>query len=317
MSARSNFGVGALFRKRELQRVRKERQHLRKLVEQRTLELREKNQALEQANIEIFHQLEIQTQLTREIESANARLQAHNELLEKLNRDKDELMSIVAHDLKNPMGAVRSYAEMIQNNLFHQSELPQVSEQMLRIVDRMLGLVKNLLDSNSLESGAIEFHPVLFDISAFVECSVCQSQYQAAEKNIAVYYSPATFSSLVFADERATMQVLDNILSNAIKYSPSGKKVFVRMTQHDTVVRVEVRDEGPGLTEEDKLRLFGKFARLSAKPTGGEHSTGLGLNIVKKMVEAMNGRVWCESELGRGATFIVELPASPPEEYLS
>jgi signal transduction histidine kinase len=73
---------------------------------------------------------------------------------------------------------------------------------------------------------------------------------------------------------------------------------------------VEVQDEGPGLSAEDQKKLFGKFARLSAKPTGGEHSTGLGLSIVKKMVEAMNGKVWCESELGRGATFIVEFPAT-------
>ena len=74
---------------------------------------------------------------------------------------------------------------------------------------------------------------------------------------------------------------------------------------------MEVQDEGPGLSAEDQKKLFGKFARLSAKPTGGEHSTGLGLSIVKKMVEAMNGKVWCESELGRGATFIVEFPATP------
>jgi signal transduction histidine kinase len=77
-----------------------------------------------------------------------------------------------------------------------------------------------------------------------------------------------------------------------------------------TCIRIEIQDEGPGLTEDDKANLFGKFARLSAQPTGGEHSTGLGLSIVKKMVEAMNGRVWCESVYGKGATFIVELPAS-------
>ena len=75
-------------------------------------------------------------------------------------------------------------------------------------------------------------------------------------------------------------------------------------------LRIEVRDEGPGLSPDDMTKLFGKFARLSARPTGGEHSTGLGLSIVKKMVEAMNGKVWCESEFGKGATFIVELPSA-------
>lgn len=75
-------------------------------------------------------------------------------------------------------------------------------------------------------------------------------------------------------------------------------------------IRIEIQDEGPGLTEDDMKKMFGKFARLSAQPTAGEHSTGLGLSIVKKLVEAMNGKVWCESEPGKGATFIVELPSA-------
>jgi signal transduction histidine kinase len=104
------------------------------------------------------------------------------------------------------------------------------------------------------------------------------------------------------------MQVLDNLISNAVKYSPLGKRILVRVVNTDRAVRIEIQDEGPGLSEDDKSKLFGKFARLSARPTGGEYSTGLGLSIVKKMVEAMNGKVWCESELGKGATFIVELP---------
>jgi signal transduction histidine kinase len=103
------------------------------------------------------------------------------------------------------------------------------------------------------------------------------------------------------------VQVLENLISNAVKYSPPGKNIFVRLRQQSGAIRLEVQDEGPGLSGEDQKKLFGKFARLSAKPTGGEHSTGLGLSIVKKMVEALTGRVWCESEPGRGATFIVEL----------
>ena len=109
-------------------------------------------------------------------------------------------------------------------------------------------------------------------------------------------------------DPSVMVQVLENLVSNAIKYSPSGKNIRVRLSKDPSHVRCEVRDEGPGLSAEDQKKLFGKFARLSAKPTGGEHSTGLGLSIVKKMVEAMNGKVWCESELGKGATFVVQLP---------
>ena len=95
-----------------------------------------------------------------------------------------------------------------------------------------------------------------------------------------------------------------------VECSPPGKDIFVRLKQHTQSARVEVQDQGPGLSAEDQKKLFGKFARLTAKPTGGENSTGLGLSIVKKMVEALNGKVWCESELGSGATFIVEFPSA-------
>jgi signal transduction histidine kinase len=138
-----------------------------------------------------------------------------------------------------------------------------------------------------------------------------QAQYeqQAKSKNIHIFVHNTATVSTVLADEQAVIQVLDNLISNAVKYSPHGKQVFVRVLRNAQNVRVEVQDEGEGISEADMTKLFGKFARLSARPTGGEHSTGLGLSIVKKMVEAMNGRVWCESELGKGATFIVKLPS--------
>ena len=111
------------------------------------------------------------------------------------------------------------------------------------------------------------------------------------------------------------MQIFDNLLSNALKYSPQNTKVCVELSSAGGKVRFSVCDEGPGLTEDDKQKLFGKFARLSAEPTGGEHSTGLGLSIVKKMVEMMGGEVRCESESGKGAAFIVELQEYKPEQH--
>ena len=106
------------------------------------------------------------------------------------------------------------------------------------------------------------------------------------------------------------VQVVENLVSNAVKYSPPGKSIFVRVRRTGNAVRCEVQDEGPGLSAEDQQKLFGKFARLTAKPTGGEQSTGLGLSIVKRLVEAMHGHVWCESEPGHGATFLVEFPGA-------
>jgi signal transduction histidine kinase len=116
-----------------------------------------------------------------------------------------------------------------------------------------------------------------------------------------------------FVDDNRLHQVLENLISNAVKYSPHGKNIIIRLRQDERHVRCEIQDEGPGLSDSDKQKLFGKFTRLAAKPTGREHSTGLGLFIVKKLVELMNGAVWCESELGQGATFIVEFPVMSHE----
>lgn len=128
----------------------------------------------------------------------------------------------------------------------------------------------------------------------------------AKQESIQFAHEPPLVSVLV--DPIVMIQVLANLDSNAVKYSPPGKNICVDLKKVSGAVRCEVQDEGPGLSAEDQKKVFGKFACLSAKPTGGELATGLGLSIVKKMVEAMNGRVWCESEAGRGATFVVELP---------
>lgn len=132
---------------------------------------------------------------------------------------------------------------------------------------------------------------------------------EAAQKEITLCFNiiPGLYSDL---DKSYTDQVFQNLISNAIKFSPSNKSVFVNLGPNQEFVRCEIKDEGPGLNEEDKKKLFGKYQKLSAKPTGNETSTGLGLSIVKKFVEAMKGRIWCESEAGKGASFFVEFKSS-------
>ncbi len=248
--------------------------------------------------------------LQQAVDERTAELQQRNTQLAALNDEKTELMGIVAHDLKNPIGAMRSLADLVQSGYVELAEAPEITGKIVNTADRMLDLVTNLLDINRLEEGKMGFNTVAFDIAPLAAIIVEQYRAPAKEKHIMLHYSSEATYSVVSADEQATVQVLDNIISNAVKYSPHGKNIFLRIKSSNDAVRVEVQDEGPGISSQDMQKLFGKFARLSARPTGGEHSTGLGLSIVKKMVEAMNGRVWCESELGKGATFIVELPRS-------
>jgi signal transduction histidine kinase len=187
------------------------------------------------------------------------------------------------------------------------AELNQCAGRIRETAGRMIEMVQNLLDANRIERGEMKLEVAPTDLAALVSSVIENQRPRATAKQQQLYLEAIAGPVPALVDAEIMVQVLENLVSNAIKYSPSGKSIFVRLSRFEDAVRLEVRDEGPGLSAEDQKKLFGKFARLSAKPTGGEHSTGLGLSIVKKMVEAMHGRVWCESNLGKGAVFIVEL----------
>jgi len=177
---------------------------------------------------------------------------------------------------------------------------------------RMAEMVQNLLDANRIERGEMQLKVAPTDLATVLNGVIETQRPHATSKQQTIHLEGESIAVVALLDPSITVQVLENLVSIAVKYSPPGKNIFVRLKQPPSLARIEVQDEGPGLSAEDQKKLFGKFARLSAKPTGGEHSTGLGLSIVKKMVEAMDGKVWRESELGRGATFIVEFPTAIP-----
>ena len=257
-----------------------------------------------------------------------ARVRTHLELkharerLKEMNEEKNEFMGIAAHDLRNPLGAIQGYSEMILEEI--EPLQPPAPEPWTRATKetadcarrihetsrRMVEMVQNLLDANRIERGEMQLNLAPIDLAAAVAAVLETQRPRAVAKQQTLHWQNEAGPISMLADATVLTQVIENLVSNAVKYSPAGKNIFVRLRRSSEGTRCEVQDEGPGLSAEDQKKLFGKFARLSAKPTGGEHSTGLGLSIVKKMVEAMNGKVWCESELGRGATFIVEFPAA-------
>lgn len=244
----------------------------------------------------------------------NDKLFDANEELSLLTAEKDEIMNIVTHGLKSQIFGVRTIAERIEAEAEAQ-HLPSIAEMSVKVgtaAQQMFSLTTNLLTMNEAEQGLLRPKLLPMSIHAVVERVSEQFKEYAAAKEITLHYerhSETSDTAEVFADEQMLQEVFENLISNAIKYSPHRKQVIVRLLKRNAMMRIEVQDEGEGISRDDMSKLFGKFARLSAQPTGGEHSTGLGLSIVKKMVEAMNGAVWCESELGRGSTFIVELPS--------
>lgn len=171
----------------------------------------------------------------------------------------------------------------------------------------MRDLIANLLDVNAIEQGKFVVKKERCDVRALIEESLEHNQSAAAKKQIVIRVGISD-DLWAIGDSAAVLQILDNLISNALKYSPPNTTVHVHaMPERESIV-INVRDEGPGISEADQKKLFQKFTRLTARPTGGESSTGLGLAIVKKLAEAMSGSIQCLSTLGSGSTFALRLP---------
>jgi signal transduction histidine kinase len=234
-----------------------------------------------------------------------------NVRLKKLDAEKNEFLGVAAHDLKNPLSIVIGFAEMIATGRNKASERDRDDARyIIQAADRMIALITQLLDVNAIEQGRFPLEIEACDLGA-ISGRVAESySTAAANKEISLYAAGPLMPAQVLADSKAVYRILDNLLSNAIKYSPPGGDVFVRIRNLPAGVIWEVQDQGAGLTEADQAKLYRKFTKLSARPTGGESSTGLGLSIVKMLAEQMKGSVECRSKAGEGATFAVRLPVA-------
>jgi len=242
------------------------------------------------------------------MERALSELETSNAELVRLNQEKNDFLGIAAHDLKNPLTVVIGTAGLLSI-----SRDPERTKSMAGKIaaagERMLHLIKNLLDANAIEQGKFTSNIQRHDLQEIVRLVIENNLSAAARKEIQIQVESSE-ACWAMTDRNATMQILDNLISNAVKYSPLKTTVHVTAASRDVNASVQVRDEGPGISAEDQKRMFGKFTRLSALPTGGESSNGLGLSIVKRLAEAMRGSVRCESTLGQGASFILELPGA-------
>lgn len=305
-------------------------------------ELEERKTNTEQANImlqEVNQELLMQQQLLqqqREVtEQVNAKLQLQYAQMENINKEKSEFLGIAAHDLKNPLTGLKGMLEILRSgDSIQPAYLNRMAITMQQSVDRMFDIVKNLLDVNAIEQGAMQPSFREEDLLMLTK-AVCDSyRLAAAHKRIRIEFKANRAEVPCFSDGGFVTQIVDNLVSNALKYSPHQTSVLVRTLAilphagdikflpnilvdcniqewqritEDSAVLV-VKDQGPGLNDDDKSKLFQKFARLSAQPTGGEHSTGLGLSIAKRLVDSLHGQIWCESTEGQGAAFVVVLP---------
>lgn len=249
------------------------------------------------------------TQFIEELSTRQDEIERQNQQLRLLNQQKNSFLAIAAHDLRSPM----AYGKLLIELLNDQRTSLQADEKQLLLgtlkqkIDYALDLLDDLLNLAQIESGKLTLDLQEFSLDKMI-AEVAQAHQQFAKpKDIKVVFEPR-FAVDVKADRTKINQVLDNLVSNAIKYSAAGTTVTILQEQHLGGVKVTVRDQGPGIAKEQQEKLFIEFSRLGHKPTGNEHSTGLGLAISKKIVEAHGGQIGVESEPGKGAAFWFVLP---------
>lgn len=253
---------------------------------------------------------------TNELSETNKELKKAYKRVLELNEEKDEFLGIAAHDLKNPLTAVSAFAEILKEDKdLSVEQHDDFLDEIAKASSRMFFIVKNLLDVNAIEQGKLNTQMQRVSLRAIVNEMSAQFKEEVAKKNINLIENYQTEETDVIADYNLALQVVQNVLSNAIKFSPFNKNIFltVRNSPINENIELSIKDEGPGFTPADKEKLFKKFARLSARPTAGEHSSGLGLSIVKKLTEMMNGTIVLESESGKGAEFIITLQKATKE----
>jgi signal transduction histidine kinase len=300
----ANREVGVLMLEKEVQDLK---------LRQSELEIDRKNQFIYLSIIVIvfvlialfilYRLVRLKINTNKSLAEKNQQIQAQNLELNALNHEKNEMIGIVAHDLKNPLTSAMSITE-----LFASEEITEDQKVYLDLItkslNRMNGLVAKILEIKVLESSSLKINNSKVDLKQVTEQVISALKIQSDNKNIRIV--PDLDEVVASLDRSLMVQIIDNLLSNAIKFSNHNTVVHITLKEENQTIRFEIDDQGPGIMEEDKPHLFQKFRKLNAQPTDGESSTGLGLSIVKKYVEAMKGKVWCESEFGHGATFIVE-----------
>jgi len=273
----------ALYRLRIAQLEARERQ-LAAVVEDRTRGLQQEKERAERAH----QDAERQRRIAQEADAL-----------------KTDILGIAAHDIKNPLQTILGLSELLAGRA--DEAVADIGRTMHRSSRRILSLIDDLLATAALE-GRVELSLQRMDLAALAARVVedYRARAEGKRQRLELHAEPGCEAML---DEDRGLDVMSNLVGNAVKYCPRGASIQVVVRGDENQVAFEVRDDGPGLSEDDRARLFRRFERLSARPTGGESSTGLGLYIVKRLTELHGGRVYAESEgHGKGARFVVELP---------
>ncbi len=264
----------------------------------------------EKDNTRLLQELQLlNQQLEQKVKDRTHELEEANKDLIQLNEEKNNFLGITTHDLKAPLAGITGLLEVMK--LDPQSLSPKhlgYVDLMEETCENMQRLITDLLDLSRIEQGTITIN--------YADASIAKVFMQlgdrfgswASRKNIRLDFQNHLDNEMVRTDQDVLIRILDNLISNALKFSPFGKSVHVEVSQDKNKLCFTIQDEGPGILEEERDKLFHKFKKLSARPTDGESSSGLGLSIVKDLVDMLKGSITVESAGGKGACFIIRLP---------
>lgn len=232
-----------------------------------------------------------------------------NDQLKELNELKNKFLGMASHDMRNCLSAIKGYSQILRED---EKELPEeTKDQFLGFIfqssENMLKMVNDLLDVSIIESGKLQLDLQPESFEELTKHHIMISKFFADKKNIQIQSDLPNVPECRI-DANKIGQVMDNLISNAIKFSESGTTIFISLKEQEGKMVFSVKDEGPGISDEDQTKLFEHFQKLSARPTAGESSSGLGLAISKKMIQAHHGSLNVSSQLGSGATFWFEIP---------
>jgi signal transduction histidine kinase len=242
-------------------------------------------------------------------------LQVQNAELDRLNTEKTEFLNIAAHDLKSPLAAIELSMRLSANEPGIHPRLREVIERTRQSAEAMMSLISRLLDLSAIESGLQTLRPSTFNVDLLLQTLVAEWQEAASTKLLSFTYTSANTALLLHTDRDILRQALDNLCSNAVKFTPPGFQAGVELhltTNNPISVQISIWNEGVVIASDEHEQLFGHFKRLSTQPTGGEHSSGLGLSIVKRLVTMLGGRVWCKSDNSVNAAVLMRHDSSMP-----
>lgn len=236
------------------------------------------------------------------------KLTESNSILQNAIKLKDNFVSMNIHDLKNPLTAIQLNTEIMKLS----NDTKEIEKSLATIQEStkvMQNLINEILDISQIESGHYVLDKISFPVISIInEVIYRNSAYAAKKHQRLIFENKLNNDVLIFVDKDKIIQAIDNLVNNAIKYSPLHSDILVKCNYfNNSKIIIEIIDNGPGFSEDDKKKVFSKFQKLSAKPTGGENSTGLGLSIAKDIIDMHNGNIKLISEPDKGSTFKIEL----------